>query len=394
MLEHPSDLAAPSRPTAPPWRDYCDSLRGVVFGNAVDLLVDGREAFPAMLAAIESATTSVSLETYILADDAIGRRFAAALVAASARGVSCALLYDAFGSRGLQGAFVARLREAGVCVVVFRPLSARVALGRLRQRHHRKVLIVDGRVAFVGGMNVHVPAAPREEGGEGWRDVGVRVVGPAVGRLVALFLGSWRLARGRPTNLAVTVPPPDTRGAVAVRIIAAGRLRGRFAIRRAFLHAVAVARDSVLVASGYFIPDPGLVRELGRAVARGVRVAVLVPERSDVLVADWARGAVYERLLDAGVHMHHWRESGLHSKVAVVDDVWSMVGSYNFDRLSWLRNREIVVNALDAGVASRLGAMLRADIAAAHEVTADGWRGRSLWRRLLHRLAYALVRWM
>ena len=382
--------------------DYCFDPRGVVDGNDVSLLVDGGDTFPAMLAAIGGATDSVLLETYILVDDSVGQAFADALLEAAARGVRCALVYDAVGSSELPGSYVDRLRAGGVRAAVFRPLSARVPFRRMLRRDHRKVLVVDGRVGFVGGINLHAEAASHADGGGGWHDFAVRIEGPAVQRLVELFEWTWRFASrrrrrrmgpGRPDPHGGLVAPARLPAGVPMAVLSTD-VRGRWSIRRSLLYAVARARRSVLIANAYFVPDLGVVRVLAMAAKRGVKVEILVPEKSDVRVVDWVRGRFYEPLLRAGVAIHHWAPTILHAKVAVVDDAWAMVGSYNLDWLSLLHNQEIVVAVHAEGFARHLGDVLRADMAASRSISLERWGKRSFFRRIGEHVLYWFRRYL
>jgi cardiolipin synthase len=382
-----------------PWREYCFDTRAVVYGNDVDLLRDGREAFPAMIEAIDSARRSVWLETYILEDDVIGRVFAEALVRAAQRHVSCMLLYDAVGSPLLSLEFLEAMTQAGVKLAEFRPLSARLPFRVLWRRDHRKLLVVDDRVAFVGGINIHAQAAPVEYGGQGWHDFAVRVRGPAVAPLSRLFVESWGIAqrrrlRRRERRALAARPAATPQGDIPVQVVATDNVRGRWSIRRSLLYAISRARRTVLIANAYFVPDPGVVRALTGAAQRGVDVRLLVPERSDVPVVDYVRGAFYDKLLAAGVRIHHWETSVLHAKVAVVDETWAMVGSYNLDWMSLLRLHEVVVAVLDPGFTARLTSELRADIDVSLEITSEHWKRRPFWRRWFERLLYTFRRYL
>jgi cardiolipin synthase len=385
---------------APTWQRYTFDRRDVIYGNEVELLRDGGQVFPAMIDAIDAAERSVCLETYILEDDAVGRVFAEAMMRAAARHVRCSLLYDAVGSPLLPQAYVDTLRAAGVAVAAFRPLSARLPFRVLAKRDHRKVLVVDDRVAFVGGVNIHTQAAAVEDGGEGWHDFAVRVRGPAVMPLGQLFDESWRLAhrgrlrRRRRRQLVAERPVVPPAGEVAAQVVATDNVRGRWSIRRSLIYAMSRAQSSVFIANAYFVPDTGIIRAITAAAQRGVAVHVIVPERSDVPVVDWVRGYFYDKLLAAGVRIHHWNRSVLHAKVAVVDDAWAMVGSYNLDWMSLLRLHEVVVAVLDSGFAARLAATLRADIEVSREILPALWEKRPFWRRWAERLLYVFRRYL
>jgi len=380
------------------WKRYVFSVSEVVYGNCAALLVDGGPTYARMLQAIRGARRTVCLETYIYESDFVGDRFTQALIDAAGRDVECALLIDAVGSTWLPSSVVERLEAAGVQVHIFRPLASRRPVRYLIHRDHRKMLIVDGEVAFVGGINVHAEAAPRSEGGQGWHDFAVELEGPIVRRLLHLFIETWHAPklRRRPKLRVEDEPPQMSRlGDVALRLIATDQVRGRWAIRRALLYAVRQACRSVRIANAYFIPDAGVVRCLVAAARRGIDVTIMLPARSDIPIVDIAGGAVFDRLLKGGVKIHLWRAGVLHAKVAVVDDLWAMVGSYNLDWFSLLRNREVVVTLLDDALASELGAELESDLATCDEVTREEWSQRPAWKRYLAEpLAYRLRRYL
>lgn len=393
LEEHPPQSFA-----RPAWMRYTFDHRDVVPGNRAALLVDGVQAFPAMLGAIEAARRTVCLETYILEDDFLGRRFSDALVSASARGVECSVIVDAVGSGWLSRSFIRRLEDAGVELRIFRPLSAKAKLDFAVRRDHRKLLVVDGEVAFVGGMNLHAEAAPRSEGGAGWHDFAVEVRGPIIRHLLELFSETWDHIRPRPSRplrAELEGGRSGLAGDVALRAVGTDAARGRWEIRRSLLYAIRRARRSVLIANAYFVPDVGVLRTLKATARRGVRVAVLLPSRSDILVVDYASGAVYDQLLRSGVELYLWHQSVLHAKVAVVDSAWSMVGSYNLDWFSLLRNREAVINILDEPFGQELSRVLEADLEVSERLTLETWRDRPLWRRwVAEPTAYAFRRYL
>jgi cardiolipin synthase len=369
--------------------------RALVGGHAVRLLRSGAETFPVWLAAIAAASTRISLEMYIFSDDGIGRRFAAALAQAARRGVEVRLLYDYAGCRDTPASFFKRLRAEGVHVIAYHKYRLwRPRLWTLIRRNHRKSLICDGAVAFTGGLNISDEWVPASEGGGDWRDAVVEVRGPAVATIEAKFLHTWnRRARKRVrlSPAALVHPPPA--GPVSLAVISNSELRDRFVIRRAALYAIRESRRRVLLANPYFVPDRGMIRALGQAVARGVDVRLLVPRNSDSQILDLAARAVFGPLLAAGVRI--WRsENVIHTKALAVDDSFVSIGSYNFDHRSLAYNLEMVVNAIDRRMTADVVAMLEADMAACAELTREGFANRSLFERLLERLAYSLRQWL
>ncbi|MEN9799788.1 MAG: hypothetical protein RL653_3485 [Pseudomonadota bacterium] len=364
-------------------------LGRLVPGNRVALLRDGLDAFPEMLSAIRAARSRVRLETYIFSDDAVGRAFSQALGDAAARGVRVTVLYDAVGSLWTPRAFFRRLRASGVDVHAFRPIGRHTSLRRLIRRDHRKLLVVDSRVAFVGGINIAVQWAPRGvPRGGGWRDDALRIEGPAAAALERRFFASWRVAvreRLRAWRSKPPLPDGPPAGSLGLAILSSRR-----AIHRAYLHALEAAERSVLVAAGYFVPDVRVLHALEQAAARGVEVKLLLAGRSDHAVMTWAARGFYRRLLRAGVRVFEWSEGVLHAKTAVVDGRWATVGSFNLEAFSLLYNHEVNVALVEPAFASQVEASLRRDLSACREVTLESLRRRPRWRRALEAATWML----
>jgi cardiolipin synthase len=374
---------------------YIDDPRALIGGNAVALLRNGREIFPAWLAAIGAARKRISLEMYIFSDDTIGRRFAAALGAAVARGVDVRLLYDFVGCRETPAAFFEGLRAAGVHTIAYhRPKFGYRRFATLWRRNHRKTLVCDGSVAFVGGINISNEWLDASEGGGGWRDAAVRIEGPAAVELEAHFLATWnRRARKRARLAPESLDKPPPAGDTRLCVVANRERRDRFVIRRSGMHAARDARRRVVLANAYFVPDRGILRALKTAVARGLDVRLLVPRASDSRVMDLAARAVFEPLLKAGVRI--WRSPAfVHTKLLAIDDEFVSIGSYNLDQRSLAFNLELVVNVLDARCNADAVAMLESDMAESTELTVAEFSRRPLYVRILERLAYALRRWL
>jgi cardiolipin synthase len=374
---------------------YIEDPETLVAGNAVRLLRNGREAFPAWLAAIEAARTRVSLEMYIFSADTIGRRFGDALAAAAARGVSVRLLYDFVGCRDTPASFFEGLRAAGVHTIAYhRPRFGSTRFWKLWRRNHRKVLVCDGLVAFTGGLNISDEWLEAEAGGGGWHDAAVRLEGPVVATIEATFLATWnRRARRRARLVPEGLGKLAAAGEARVAVIHNSELRDRFAIRRAGLHAARESRTRIVLANPYFVPDRGILRALAASVARGLDVRLLVPRVSDSRVIDFAARAVFEPLLRAGVRI--WRSPAfIHTKLLAVDDDFVSIGSYNLDHRSLAYNLELVVNILDGPCNAAAVAMLEEDMAASTELKLDAFARRSWFVRLVERMAYALRRWL
>lgn len=374
---------------------YATEPRELIAGNAVQLLRNGVEAFPAWLAAIEAAKRRVSLEMYIFSDDNIGRKFAEALLRAAARGVEVRLLYDFVGCRDTPAEFFQRLRDGGVHTIPYhRYRFWRPRFWSLIRRNHRKTLVCDGEVAFTGGLNISDEWVSLADGGGDWRDAVIAVRGPAVAALEAVFLRTWnRRAKKRFRLEPATLPRPAVAGGTRLAVVSNSELRERFSIRRAALYAIRQSRSRVYLANPYFVPDRGILRAFCQAAGRGVDVRLLVPRRSDSRLLDIAARATFGPLLRSGARI--WQShSVVHTKVLAVDDVFVSIGSYNFDHRSLAYNLEVVVNVLDAAYNGDTVSMLEHDMMTCDELTLATFEERTPLARLLERLAYGLRQWL
>jgi cardiolipin synthase len=374
---------------------YVAETRELVGGNRVALLRHGRETFPAWLAAIDAARERVSLEMYIFQNDSIGRRFAEALMAAAARGVTVRLLYDFVGCIDTPASFFQQMRAGGVHTIAYHKYRFwRPRFWGLIRRNHRKTLVCDGTVAFTGGINIADEWVASEEGGGGWHDATGRVEGPAVAILEEVFLRTWnRRARKRVRLDPAKLVRPAAAGETRLAVVSNKELLDRFAIRRAALWAIRESRAVVFLANPYFVPDRGILRALQEAATRGVVVNLLVPKHSDSRVLDLAARATFGPLLTAGVRI--WMSDVLiHTKALAVDDDFVSLGSYNLDHRSLAYNLEVVVNVLDVAYAIEVKKMLAEDMVANTQLTLATYQNRSLLDRVLERLAYSLRRWL
>lgn len=373
---------------------YIEEPETLLCNNAVRLLRNGSEAFPAWLEAIESSRERISMEMYILDDDRIGTRFAEALSRAARRGVRVRLLYDSIGCRHSATSFFESMRSAGVWAVPYHPYRfCRPRFWTLIRRNHRKTLVCDGEVAFTGGINISDRWCPKEEGGAGWHDAAIEIRGPAVATVESVFLRTWNWRAKRRQRLKINrlhrLPPT---GHAPAAVIANRELVDRFAIRRTALHAIRASLQRVYLVSPYFLPDPGFLRGLTHAASRGVDVRILVPKQSDTRIVDLASHATYSRLLPAGVRIFR-HQSMVHTKALVVDGDFVSVGSYNFDHRSLAYNLELVVNVLDRDLNRQVAAMLESDMTANDELLWKNFRRRSYLSRVVERLAYSFRHW-
>lgn len=365
--------------------------RQVKPGNALELLQNGAATFPAMLSAMRAATESINLAVYWFSDDAVGQRFADVLKERARDGIEVNLIYDGWGSFETPYEFFEDLEEAGVRVQEHHPILPWRPRWSWFTRDHRKLLVVDGEVAFVGGINICDHEAPRTWGGSGWRDLHVRVAGPAVRDLQRGFLATWRRGGGRRLDRKRYVKPVPACGSSAVHVVGHFFV-GRRSIRRSLDRAIKAARRFIYIENAYFLPDDRLLRALRRAVRRGVDVRVVVPGDSDIKVVQWATEALYPKLHAMGVRVFEWRGSVLHSKAVCVDGVWSSIGSFNLDRMSAADNLELAVNALDETFGQALARLMEGTQKGSTEITE--LPERNLAGRAVDHALLAAARWL
>lgn len=374
-----------------------------VDGNRVRLLVNGQMYFPQLLAAIEAATRSVWFETYIFADDDIGARVASALAAAAARGVGVYVVIDGYGGGDHARALVAQLGAHGAQVKIYRPERWWRLERKLLRRLHRKIVVVDDAIAFVGGINIiddqNHPAGETEPLGPRF-DFAVMLEGPIVAGVAhaarrlwwTLSLGERMNQRAVPPPRLVRIPPPFADG-VAAQLLLRDNFRNRRTIERAYLAEVEASRDEVLIACAYFLPGRRMRAALRAATRRGVRVRLLLQGRVEYAVQHYAQRALYANLLADGVEIHEYLPSYLHAKVAVIDRRWSTVGSSNIDPYSLLLAREANVVVFDERFAAELKAVLdRAIVEDSELVKPDDYAARGWIAKLRDGVSYLLVR--
>lgn len=336
----------------------------LVVGNQVVLLQDGPATYAAMFAAIREARTHINVESYIVEDGEIGTQFADLLIERQRQGVQVNLIYDSLGAFGTKKTFFARLSAAGIAVLEFNPLDPRPRRKswQLNHRDHRKLMVIDGRTAFLGGINLSSAYSsgsfPRRSGtgraegagaevGAGWRDTDIQIDGPVVADFQKLFLATWAKQGGPPLDATEYLPPLTPQGPELVRAIGSTPDDPYSRIYLTLISAIMNAEKQVCLTNAYFVPDPQLLKALLDAARRGVDVELILPSHSDSALTFHAGRSYYTRLLKGGVKIHERRGSTLHAKTGVIDGVWSCVGSSNLDWRSALDNDE--VNAVMVG---------------------------------------------
>lgn len=392
--------------------------RPLTGGNRVELLRDGPATHEAQLKAIAGARDHVHLITYILSDDKVSRQYLRALAERSRAGVKVRLMFDAVGGRTVGEDFRQALKDAGIEVNVFGPLDPTkdedVSLSR---RHHRKILVVDGRVAFTGGINITDEQRASSVGSSGsaedWRDTHIRIEGPAVAEFQKLFIESWEHGTERIADAKRYWPRLERQGKSFVRavtqqgndltdiavqpladLVPKAKGKPEHAIYASYLAAITRARNRIWITQAYFIPNRELLDVLKDAARRGVDLRLLVPGTSDIALMVHASRFHYAPLLEAGARIYEYELPVLHSKTAVVDGVWSTVGSSNLDFRSFIHNDEANAIIIGSDFGHRMEAMFIDDLAHAREITLAEWRQRSWLERLRQRGAVLLKYWI
>lgn len=369
----------------------------VVDGDTLTLLRNGEEYFPRLVSAIDGATQSVYLETYIYATDATGRMVADALQRASKRGVKTHLLLDGYGSADLPVAWMEELRASGVGVLKFRPEISWLTFRRQRLRRlHRKLAMVDGRIAFVGGINI-IDDVPGGEVLEPRLDYAVEVQGDTAAHVHVAMRRLWALVSWtnfRRQQKLERFKHTHTQGAQQkIRFLLRDNLRHRRDIEQAYIKAIAGAQHEIIIANAYFLPGQHLRNALLHAAHRGVKVVLLLQGKVEYRLQHYATLALYDELLSAGIEIHEYHASYLHAKVAVVDGQWATVGSSNIEPFSLWLAREANLMVRDAKFAGALRASLLQEITqGALMLEHSTWNKRSAWMRLMTRASYAMVR--
>jgi cardiolipin synthase len=351
----------------------------LVAGNHCRLLVDGDAIFGGMLEAIRDARATINLETYIFQSDATGTRFGRAIEERARAGVHCRVLVDAWGSHAMSKTLESEMKKAGVEFERFRPI---LLFHRLKNRTHRKLLIVDGRVAFVGGQGFDdrwgATPIPKH-----WHDVAAQVEGPAVARIQSVFAENWIEAH-RPVPAGPDDYPqlaPVGEDDVLVLRSSFGERTSRAALGLdVLLHA---ASREILIENAYFIPDSTTIGFLTDAARRGVKVEIVVPgERNNLGYVRRVSRSTYGALLEAGVRIFEYRPTMMHAKVAEIDGLWCSIGSANIDSRSFYLNDEANVNIRSERLAADVRELFVADRAVSDEITLAAWKGRSLGERI------------
>ena len=351
-------------------------------GNRVTDLENGDEIFPAMLEAIASAQHTITFETYIYWSGQVGKRFADALCDRARAGVDVAVTIDAVGGSDIDAGLLPQMRAAGVQVELYRPLRW-YTVSRLNNRTHRKLLVVDGKVGFTGGVGIGTPWEGHAQDPDHWRDIHFRIEGPVVAQMQAAFNDNWIKTTGRILHGGTHFPGIEPAGDMDANVFMSSPAGGSESMHLMYLTVIAAAAQRIDLAAAYFIPDPLMLEALLAARDRGVRLRVLMPgANTDSGAVRLASKADWGPLLEAGAQMYEYDPTMLHNKLLIADGELVSVGSTNFDQRSFELNDEATLNVYDRSFAARMTQVFEDDLRHAHPYTLEMWRNRSLAERL------------
>jgi cardiolipin synthase len=379
----------------------------LIAGNKVTLLFDGPATMREMMAAARAATTSINLETYIFDQDQIGIQFADVLIEKQRAGVTVNVMYDGVGTIGVPQAFFDRMKEAGIHLLAFNPVNParRVGKWELNNRDHRKLMVVDGKVAFTGGINISATYAnsslfrskQRAQGADGskvgWRDTHIKIEGPAVATLQWAFINNWVNQEAGELPEVDYFPRLAPSGDKIVRVLATAPDRTS-EIYKSLLVAINEAKTSIHITSAYFVPDQQTIDALCAAALRGVDVKLVLPGVSDHGLVFHAGRGFYQQLLESRVKVYQLQVAVLHAKTGVIDGAWSTIGSANIDYRSFLHNYELNVIVIDPAFGRDMESAFNEDLRDSKEVTLEHWRHRPLSDRFKEWTARLAQYWL
>jgi len=383
-----------------------ESISGspLVAGNKVTLLIDGPATYAAMFKAIANAKDHINLETFIFEDDEVGRKFADFLLQKRSEGVRVNLIYDSLGCLNTPAAFFQRLRDGGILALEYNPINPAKAREKwlLTHRDHRKILVVDGSVAFTGGVNISRVYSSSSVSGEhrerrideAWRDTHVQIEGPAVAEFQKLFLETWARQKGPELPKRDYFPTLEREGNDLIEVVGSTPGQENRITYIMYVAAFTYAQNFIHLTNSYFVPDEQTLEALTDAAKRGVDVKIILPAISDESPVFYAGRSHYRHLLKSGVKLYERRDTMLHAKTAVIDGVWSTVGSTNMDLWSFLRNDEVNAVILGRGFASQMELLFEKDIEDSHQIRLEQWKKRNFSERAKEWLARLLQYWL
>jgi cardiolipin synthase len=363
-------------------------IGGLTGGNRVTIISDGDTCFNEFIKAIKAASDSINLETYIFNSDEVGWEIARHLVEKAHHGVEVNLIYDSIGCIETSPEIFTFMREGGVEVLEYHPFIPWRKFWNVSLRDHRKILVIDGKIAFVGGINIGKEYSGKKYNGGNWRDTHLRIEGLAVRDIQFFFIENWYRYGGAIIDNYRHFPIIEEEGKKLVMVLSSKSRKKIKPIKESYLSAIKFAKDSIFITNAYFIPDKKIYRSLIQAARRGVNVCILLPGKSDILIVKYASRFLYKKYLKGRIKIFEYTGSILHAKTAVVDGIWSTVGSSNLDRRSFRKNLEINAIILDQQFGEQMERIFYSDLKKSSQLEPESWRRRSFYNYVVEWICY------
>lgn len=362
------------------------------YNNTAKLLVNGEEKFPDVIESLKNARHHIHIEYYIYNNDEIGNQLAQVLMDKAREGVQVRFIYDDYGCRGIRKNIVKELRAAGVEAFPFYKINLILFANRLNYRNHRKIIVVDGEVGYVGGINVSDKYINQDKNSLFWRDTHLKIVGTSVLNLQFVFLTDWNFCANQKMGISNEYFPMETEsghfGNHLVQIVSSGPDSKYPSIKYTLIQAILSAKKEICITTPYFIPDKSFLDALNIAVLSGVRVRILLPGVSDSIIVNTTTRSYFQDLLEAGVEIHTYTKGFVHAKTMVCDQQISIIGTANLDNRSFDLNFEINAIIYDEDIALELHGIFENDLASASQITLKEWEERPLYMRLMERVLH------
>jgi len=360
-------------------------------GNSVKILINGEEKFPEVIEILKAAKHHIHLEYYIYENDIIGNLIKDILIAKAKEGVKVRFIYDDFGSRNIRKKLVKELRMAGVEAYPFNRVRFPKFANRMNYRNHRKIIVVDGKIAFTGGINISDKYINEKQfkNKHYWRDTHIRIDGPAVMMLQHIFLCDWNFSSNQQIkieNELFNATPLENKN-VIIQIVSSGPDSPNSSIMLSLLKAITIARTEILITTPYFIPGGSIIDGLKLASLSGVSVKMLVPGISDSKIVNAAAHTYYDELMQSGIEIYLYKKGFIHAKTMVIDNLLSVIGSANMNHRSFNFDFEVNTNIYDAEISEQLRNLFYQDLQYADKIVYEEWKNKPVWIKMLERIA-------
>ncbi|MEJ5361794.1 MAG: cardiolipin synthase [Spirochaetota bacterium] len=363
-------------------------ISGFYGGNKVILITDGDVFFDELFKAVDSARFTINLETYIFNSDDIGWKLAKKLAAKAKKGIEVNVIYDAIGCINTSSLLFEYMHKMGIELIEYHPIVPWRKYFNLYIRDHRKLMVIDGRIAFTGGMNIGNEYAGKKYRGQNWRDTHIKIEGPVVKDIEYFFLENWHRQGGALVDISKYFPVIKPVGDTIVMALSSHSRRRIKPIYQTYLAAIVNARNYIYITNAYFIPDMRIVKSLIHAAKKGVDVRILLPAISDIPFVQHASRYLYKRFLKNNVRIYEYKHAVLHAKTAVIDDIWATVGSSNLDRRSFTANLEVNAIILDQSFGEKMKRQFLKDIKTSEEIHLEHYKRRPFVQYLKEWLCY------